>query len=216
MRSYGQFCALAKALDVIGDRWSLLIVRELMLREACRYTDLREGLPGIATNLLAARLRDLERAGVIEREEAPPPIATTLYRLTERGRELRAVTHALGRWGAPLLADAPEDDAFCAHWLALPLGLGLGDRAPELPAMTIEIHGDEQPVVLEISDGNVHTRPGSADQPDAVITATRWLAFALLVGKLTLAEAEAQGLVYEGDRGVIEQLQPEAGAASSR
>ena len=85
MRSYGQFCGLAKALDVIGDRWTLLIVRELLIRGACRYTDLRNGLPGIATNLLAERLRELEEAGVIEREEAPPPIATTLFRLTPRG-----------------------------------------------------------------------------------------------------------------------------------
>jgi DNA-binding HxlR family transcriptional regulator len=215
MRSYGQFCALAKALDVIGDRWSLLIVRELMLRDACRYTDLREGLPGIATNLLATRLRELEHAGVIKREEAPPPVATTLYRLTERGMELRAVTHALGRWGAPLLAEAPEDDAFCAHWLALPLGLVLGDRARELPAMTIVVHDDERPVVIEIADGEVHARPGQADQPDAVITATRWLTFALLIGTLPLAEAEAQGLEFEGDPGVIERLQREAGAAAA-
>src|ERR671937_2991699 len=121
MRSYGQFCALAKALDVVGDRWSLLIVRELMLRDACRYTDLRNGLPGIATNLLADRLRELERAGVIEREEAPPPVAATVFRLTERGRQLRDAVHALGRWGGPLLADAPHDDAYRSHWLALPL-----------------------------------------------------------------------------------------------
>ena len=93
MRSYGQYCAVAKALDVVGDRWSLLIVRELLLREACRYTDLLEGLPGIATNLLADRLRELESAGVVCREGAPPPIAATLFRLTDRGRELQEVSH---------------------------------------------------------------------------------------------------------------------------
>src|ERR671926_437910 len=112
MRSYGQYCALAKALDVIGDRWSLLIVRELLLRERCRYTDLREGLPGIATNLLADRLRELERAGNVEREDAPPPVATTLFRLTDRGRALRPALRALGRWGAPMLGDDFGDDAF--------------------------------------------------------------------------------------------------------
>src|SRR5438445_11013915 len=99
MRSYGQYCGLAKALDVIGDRWSLLIVRELLLHDALRYTDLRGGLPGIATNLLADRLRQLEQAGVVEREEAPPPIARTLFRLTERGRRLRPAIHALMSWG---------------------------------------------------------------------------------------------------------------------
>src|ERR671935_8078 len=97
MRSYGQYCGLAKALDVIGDRWSLLIVRELLLRERCRYTDLREGLPGIATNLLAERLRELERLGVIEREDAPPPVATTLFRLGGRGRLSRCLARR-ARW----------------------------------------------------------------------------------------------------------------------
>src|SRR5216684_6430765 len=117
MRSYHQYCGLAKALDVIGDRWTLLIVRELLLRERCRYSDLRDGLPGIATNLLADRLRDLEQAGVIDREEAPPPIATSLFRLTTRGQELEPALQALGRWGAPLLAKAPKSDAFRSHWL---------------------------------------------------------------------------------------------------
>src|SRR5690242_21611800 len=88
MRSYGEYCSLAKALDVVGERWTLLIVRELALRGACRYTDLRNGLPGIASNLLAHRLRELEKAGVITREDAPPPIATTLFRLTPRGEQL--------------------------------------------------------------------------------------------------------------------------------
>src|SRR5580765_7427522 len=119
MRSYGQYCALAKALDVIGDRWTLLIVRELLLRGPCRYTDIRNGLPGIATNLLAERLRALEDAGLAGREAAPPPIAATLLRLTPRGEELRAVVHAIGRWGGALLREPGPDDEFCSHWLAM-------------------------------------------------------------------------------------------------
>jgi DNA-binding HxlR family transcriptional regulator len=94
MRAYGQYCAVAKALDLVGERWTLLLVRELLLRGACRYTDLRQGLPGIATNLLAERLRDLEDAGVVCREEAPPPVATTLFKLTPRGKELAPVLHS--------------------------------------------------------------------------------------------------------------------------
>src|SRR5258708_35294085 len=85
MRTYGQYCSVAKALDVVGDRWTLLIVRELLLQGPCRYTDLKSGLPGIATNLLADRLRELERAGLVRREEAPPPLATTLCPLTGPG-----------------------------------------------------------------------------------------------------------------------------------
>src|SRR5947199_9504676 len=103
MRSYGQYCSVAKALDVVGDRWSLLTVRELLLQGPCRYTDLRNGLPGIATNLLAERLRELEQAGVIESELARPPVATTLFSLTKRGADLEPVLFQMGRWGAPLL-----------------------------------------------------------------------------------------------------------------
>src|SRR5207244_2462301 len=116
MRSYRQYCPVAKALDVVGDRWSLLIVRELLIRGPCRYTDVRKGVPGIATNLLAERLRELEQAGVIRREAAPPPIATTLFHLTPRGEDLRPAMLALGRWGAPLMEEAPDDDVFQTHW----------------------------------------------------------------------------------------------------
>src|SRR6266481_3000280 len=105
MRSYGQYCSIAKALDVIGDRWTLLIIRELLIRGACRYTDLRNGLPGIATNLLVDRLRELEQAGIVSREDAPPPVATALFQLTDRGRQLETVLMEIGRWGGPLLAN---------------------------------------------------------------------------------------------------------------
>src|SRR5919206_4447822 len=127
MRTYGQYCGIAKALDVVGDRWTLLIVRELLIRGASRYTDLRNGLPGIATNLLADRLRELDEAGVVRSDAAPPPVATTLYELTERGRALEPVLNALGGWGAALLTEAPDDDAFCSHWLAFPLERHLRD-----------------------------------------------------------------------------------------
>ena len=113
MRSYRQYCALAKALDVLGDRWTLLIVRELMLGGPSRYTDLRNGLPGIATNLLSDRLRELEAAGVVARVQAPPPVATTLFSLTPRGEALRPVLDELGNWGVPFMAEGPApEDAF--------------------------------------------------------------------------------------------------------
>lgn len=102
MKSYGQLCAAALALDVIGDRWSMLIVRELLLDGPRRWTDLRDGLPGVAKNLLADRLRDLEAAGILERT------AEERYALTERGAGLAPVLEALVVWGAPLVADAPE------------------------------------------------------------------------------------------------------------
>ena len=199
MRSYGQYCGLAKALDAVGDRWSLLIVRELMLRDACRYTDLRDGLPGIATNLLADRLRDLEQAGVVEREEAPPPIATTLFRLTERGRELRPAVHALGHWGGPLLDDDFGDDAFRSHWLALPVEIHLGDRVLDGPSVTIGVHAGREDLVIELADGRVRTRAWADDAPDVTLTGPPKLLLALLMGRLSVADARSRGLRVDGD-----------------
>src|SRR5438270_8811054 len=103
MRTYGQFCGLAKSLDVIGDRWTLLIVRELLIRGQSRYTDLRAGLPGVPTNLLADRLRGLEEAGLLRRDVSPRRAAVPVYALTPRGEALEAVIAALGRWAAPPL-----------------------------------------------------------------------------------------------------------------
>src|SRR6185312_7009995 len=121
MRSYSQYCSVAKALDVIGDRWTLLIVRELLLAGPRRYTDLRNGLPGIATNLLSERLRDLEAAGVVIREDAPPPVASTLFKLTARGEALRPVLRELGLWGIPYMVEGPAaEDVFRGRWLAGP------------------------------------------------------------------------------------------------
>src|ERR1700753_4181733 len=99
MRSYDQYCSIARALDVVGDRWTLLIVRELLLRGPCRFTDLKNGLPGIAANLLSGRLKEREEAALISREDAPPPVATALYGLTEDGLALEPVLTALGLWG---------------------------------------------------------------------------------------------------------------------
>jgi DNA-binding HxlR family transcriptional regulator len=210
VRTYGQYCALARALDVVGDRWTLLIVRELLVRQPCRYTDLAYGLPGIATNLLADRLRQLEENGVITREAAPPPIATTLFRLTPRGEELRAVLEALGRWGRPLM-EAPEGDAaFRSHWLALPLEFHLRDHTPDAPPVTIEVRAGGEPVSIETGDGEVHVRQGTASDPDATVTGTPAVVLGLLTGSLDLATARARGLKLEGDREALRRVRPSA------
>jgi DNA-binding HxlR family transcriptional regulator len=208
VRTYGQLCPLAKALDVIGDRWSLLIVRELLIRGPCRYTDIRNGLPGVATNLLADRLRELERAGVVRREVAPPPVATTLFHLTQRGEELLPVFRAMAVWGLPLLEEASDDDLFRSHWLASPVGWR--DRAPDQPPVTIEVHTGDDPMIIETVDGRVRARPGSAEAPDAVITGPPRLVIGLLIGNLDLGEARAQGLRYEGDPVILSRVQPKA------
>src|SRR5437763_15979991 len=103
-RSYSQYCAVARGLDVIGDRWMLLIVRDLLLGPK-RYTDLLDGLPGIGTNLLALRLREMEQAGLVERAVLPPPVGSAVYQLTAAGRALAPVMVSLGRWGARFLGE---------------------------------------------------------------------------------------------------------------
>jgi len=210
VRSYDQYCGLARALDLVGDRWTLLIVRELFISDGCRYTDLQYGLPGIATNLLADRLRQLEDNGIISRELAPPPIATTLFRLTPRGLELKPVLAALGRWGGPLLGDMPAGAAFRSHWLCLPLQLHFAEHTPVGPAVTIEVRIAGQPITVETVDGDVRVRPGPATRPDATITAAPDLALDLLVGQLDLAGAVARGLEFEGDAEAFRRLQPNA------
>src|SRR5215831_17217088 len=148
MRSYDEYCAMAKALDVVGDRWTLLIVRELELAGACRYTDLRNGLPGSATNLLADRLRELEQAGVVEREDAPPPIATTLFRLTPRGEQLKPVLEDLVRWGVPLMTELKPKDTVESRWLAWAVELMVSDSQPDGPPVTIALRTGDQPIVI--------------------------------------------------------------------
>src|SRR5262245_711599 len=105
VKSYRQHCGLARALDLVGDRWTLLIVRELLIRGSARYSDLLAGLPGVATNLLVDRLREMEEAGLVVREEIPPPAPATLFRLTPRGKELEDVIAAFGKWARPLMGE---------------------------------------------------------------------------------------------------------------
>ena len=215
MRSYGQYCSVSRALDVVGDRWTLLIVRELLLQGACRYTDLREGLPGIATNLLADRLRDLEAAGLITREEARPPIATTLFRLTPRGEALRPVIDELGRWGLPLMVGGRKGDAFRGHWLSVPAHLFLTDRHPNRPSVTIEIRtGEDEPMYIETADGSIRTHRGAAEHPDLVLTGPPETIGRLLTGYIGLAKARRRGLKYEGDPEVLGRVRPETEAST--
>lgn len=213
MRSYGQYCSIAKALDVVGERWTLLIVRELLLRGPSRYTDLRAGLPGIATNLLADRLRELERVGVVEREEAPPPIATTLFRLTPRGEALEPVLDQLGRWGIPLMRESSTEEIFRSRWLRLPVEVFLADNAPDQPPVTIQVNTGDEPMAIEAAGGEVHLRTGAAPKPDATLTGEPRAVLALLSGNLTLGQARRQGVQYKGDPAALARVVPKTPAA---
>lgn len=119
-RSYDQYCAVARALDSVGDRWTLLIVRELLAGPR-RYTDLHADLPGVSTDVLASRLKDMERDGLAARRRLPAPVSAYVYELTERGRALLPLVGALAEWGAPALDGPRPTDAVRAHWFAVPL-----------------------------------------------------------------------------------------------
>ncbi|MDX2764866.1 winged helix-turn-helix transcriptional regulator, partial [Streptomyces europaeiscabiei] len=123
-RSYDQYCSAARALDLVGDRWTLLIVRELLAGPR-RYTDLHADLPGVSTDVLASRLKGMERDGLTTRRRLPPPGAVYVYELCPRGRELLPVLQALGAWGEGALGERRATDAVRAHWFALPLLRGL-------------------------------------------------------------------------------------------
>ena len=208
MRSYEQHCALARALDVVGDRWTLLIVRELFIRQPLRYTDLQYGLPGIATNLLADRLRQLEEAGIVVREAAPPPIATTVFRLTERGEQLHPVLSELGRWGLPLLDDEPTEGSFRTHWLAFPLSQALQDHEPRSGPATIAVQVGDDSLVVTIADGEVTVRPGEATDPDALVTGPPIPAMRMFVGRINVAEAREEDVLITGDASVVRRVLP--------
>jgi DNA-binding HxlR family transcriptional regulator len=221
MRSYGQYCSVAKALDAVGDRWTLLIIRELLLQGPCRYTDLRNGLPGIATNLLADRLHELEAAGLVRREEAAPPVATTLFSLTEAGAGLEPALEALGAWGIRYMAEPAEDDEFRSHWFTFPIELFLHDNAPDGRPLAIELRpagktanqAASRPAVVEVSGGEVHTRLGSAASPDLILEGSPRLILGLLGAYLTAADAEALGLAITGDPAILRRVQPQQASA---
>jgi len=159
-----------------------------------------------ASNLLAARLRELEHADVIAREDAPPPIATTLFRLTPRGEQLRPVLEDLIRWGLPLMTEQKPGDAVHSHWLAWALELMLTDRQPDASPVTIALHIGDQPIVIETRDGSIHTRLGPADRADATLTGPPKPILGLLLGLLEPADATTHGIDYQGDPAILHRI----------
>lgn len=204
-RSYGQFCGLARALDVIGDRWNLLIVRDL-LPGPLRYNQLRASLAGIASNLLADRLRTLEANGIVERRLGDEGV---LYALTEWGADLREPMEALGRWGTPLLATGRGEDAFQPRWLTLALP-ALLRNATATPS--VEIGFDVEGILLTL---RIDNRGPSADinpdqEPDTVLTAAAEVVVGLVAGALTVEQVLASGRL-RGDEAVLRRAFPTSG-----
>ncbi|PZF86034.1 winged helix-turn-helix transcriptional regulator [Jiangella anatolica] len=195
-RSYGQFCALARSLDVVGDRWTLLIVREL-LPGPMRYTELKTSLQGIATNLLSERLKTMEANGIVERRLED---AGVVYALTPWGAGLREPMEALGRWGAPLLATGQGDDAFQPRWLALALP-ALLRGATASPPVELGIATDGFLMALRVDEDGPSAFVPERD-PASVFTATPDVVVALAAGAISIEQALAAG-EFRGDSNVL-------------
>lgn len=206
MRSYGHYCAVAKALDVIGDRWTLLVARELLLQGGCRHADLMTGLPGIATNLLTDRLRKLEENGLVKREAAPPPVAATLYHLTDAGRDLKPVLRALGYFGARYMANPTGDEEFRSHWVAFPVAELLEDTDPGAAPVVIEIRIGDRPTFIELTGGEMRTTFSVARTPDLALHGPAPLVLGVLTGQLKPAQARRLGLRIEGSTAPLQRL----------
>lgn len=180
-KTYGQYCGLAKALDHVGDRWTLLIVREILVGPR-RYSELRRALPGIATNLLAARLRQLERDGIATRRNG-------VYDLTAFGRELEDAVHALVRWGGQWMTERDRTEVFDPRWLVVALRALLPAR--RRGSIQLEVEGAS----LRLSRSSVDT--GELDRPDAVVEGSAHELLGVVTGQLPLTR-----LTIHGDRAV--------------
>lgn len=210
MRSYGQLCAVARALDVVGDRWTLLIVRELLIRRQARFTDLQNGLPGIAANLLAQRLRDLQEHAVVNHVAAPPPApGSGAYQLTERGRDLEGVVRELLRWGAPTVTDASEDATFQMHWLSMPARYLLRDNSPDDVPTTIRFGDLRDGFDVTASAGTISIDPCQPDvMPAVTLDGPGPALVGLIQGLLPLQDAARAGIIIDGDTTALKRVLP--------
>jgi DNA-binding HxlR family transcriptional regulator len=206
MRSYAQLCGIATALDVIGDRWTPLVVRDLLLGPL-RFIDLAEGLPGIGTNTLAARLKQLEAAEVVHRRLLPLPDRGTVYELTPYGRELEPILLSLGRWGTRSMGNLPPDVATRSRWLVAAM-LAFHDESQRIARPTTwELRLTDGPFTVRAEGTNLTVTAGSPDEADLVITTEDAELHRLLTRQLTPDEAVRTGAVaLDGDASALPRL----------
>jgi DNA-binding HxlR family transcriptional regulator/putative sterol carrier protein len=197
-RSYEQTCSLASGLDVLGERWTLLLVRELLLGPQ-RFSDLLDSLEGIGPNTLATRLRGMETDGLVTKRRLPPPAASTVYELTDRGEALEPVLLELARWGRPLLPAEPHD--LHPGWVAFGLKTAFDPGGAEGLDLTCELRVDGEPYVVTIRGGRLDVTRGEHPHPDARIETDGAALFRLGNGELDLRAAISAGTVrFDGDR----------------
>lgn len=206
-RGYRQYCATARTLDLVGERWTLLIVRELLTGPK-RFKDLGDNLPGIGTGLLAERLKHLEAAGIAHRTRLPPPAGTPVYELTGAGRELEPAVLALARWGRRwAMGDRDEQDAFHPGWAVLGMQAAFDPAAAAGFAATYEFRVGDTTFHARVADGAVESRMGPAQHPDAVLEADEETFAGLANGRLRMRDAVRDGRARaHGDRAALTKL----------
>ncbi len=202
-RTYNQFCGVARALEMVGERWGLLIVRDLVLSPK-RYTDLQEGLPKIPPSILSSRLNELEGAGVVRRRVTPQLDAAVVYELTEYGSELESIILQLGLWGARSLGDPQPEDAFTMNSAILSLYTTFRPQYAEGVRASYELHYGPHILHALIDDGVLKADEGAYPDADLVVVARgnmRWL----LAGEMSPRDAIAQGVVeLTGDPALLD------------
>ena len=204
-RTYDDGCAAAHALDLVGERWALLVVRELLLGPK-RFTDLKSGLPHTSPNVLAQRLRDLEAAGVVRRGKLPPPAASKIYELTEWGRDLEPVIIALGRWGVRSPTKPPDAELGVDSLILSFRTMFDPDRAEGLDA-SYELRLGEDRFRAEVAESRLEIERGNAEQPDATVEADASTLAALIYDDLELDDTLSSGdLRVKGDRAAVERF----------
>jgi DNA-binding HxlR family transcriptional regulator len=203
---YQQYCALARTLDVAGDRWTLLIVRELTPGPR-RFTDLLDGLPGVSRNLLTERLHALERAGIIARRELPPPAARRVYELTDDGRDLAVAMAPLIAWGARRLGERKPGESFRARWPAVAMA-GLADReAARGVSESYQYVVGDSAFHFTVDDGSIQLHDGRAQDPAVTWTTDEETWVDIASGKITASSAAAAGaLTVAGDAEAVKRL----------
>lgn len=218
---YRQYCSIASALRVIGDRWSLLLVRELLFAPK-RYSDLLASLTGVSTNLLAARLRRLERQGVVQRVRLPPPAASAVYQLTERGRLLEPALYALSRFGVHYLGPPPRNLSLDAEAWLYGMRVAFNPAAARGLRETYEFRVEGRAMHVSVRNARFEARAGPARQPAVAVEAPTGILLALVTRRLTLARALKKGaLGIRGSRAAFARFvtlfeMPAPGALSER
>ncbi|HTZ55053.1 MAG TPA: winged helix-turn-helix transcriptional regulator [Candidatus Acidoferrum sp.] len=204
-RAYGQYCGFARALEVVGERWALMIVRDLLVGSK-RFSDLLRGLPGIPTNILTARLKELEEAGIVQRRAVPRPGSGVAYELTDAGSALEATVLALGRWGAERLDTPREGEIVTDDSLAMALRTTFRPEAAGKSKASYVVRAGNVEIHAIVQDGNVKVGRGALPDPDLIIESGPALR-ALLAGETAPEEALRKKLVrIQGDPRLLDRF----------